>query len=100
MASMLRPFVRGNARGAAFLNRANGVGRSSAAAPASRLMSTQSGDDAKPPTALAKLHLEDGTTLTGRSFGSHESMTGEASFVLIVLFYVSYRREHNYVSAY
>lgn len=40
-------------------------------------MSTQSGDDAARPTALAKLHLEDGTTLLGRSFGSHESVEGE-----------------------
>jgi carbamoyl-phosphate synthase (ammonia) len=43
-------------------------------------MATQSGDDAAPPTALAKLHLEDGTTLTGRSFGSHESIDGEVVF--------------------
>jgi hypothetical protein len=41
--------------------------------------STHSGDDAKKPTALAKLHLEDGTTLTGRSFGSHEAVEGEVS---------------------
>jgi hypothetical protein len=40
-------------------------------------MSTQSGDDAKRSTVLAKLHLEDGTTLVGRSFGSHESVDGE-----------------------
>jgi hypothetical protein len=38
---------------------------------------TQSGDDAKKPTALARLHLEDGTTMTGRSFGCHESVEGE-----------------------
>lgn len=38
---------------------------------------TQSGDDANRPTALAKLHLEDGTTLTGRSFGCHEAVEGE-----------------------
>ena len=41
------------------------------------MMSTQSGDDAKAPTALAKLHLEDGSTLVGRSFGCHESVSGE-----------------------
>ena len=41
------------------------------------LFSTSSGDDAKKPTALAKLHLEDGTTLTGRSFGCHEAVEGE-----------------------
>jgi hypothetical protein len=38
---------------------------------------TQSGDDAKRPTALAKIFLEDGTELTGRSFGSHEAVEGE-----------------------
>jgi len=38
---------------------------------------TQSGDDTQKPTALAKLHLEDGTTLTGLSFGSHEAVEGE-----------------------
>lgn len=68
-------------RGAAFINRA--ISRQTALPAASpltsRLMGTQSGDDAKPPTALAKLHLEDGTTLTGRSFGSHESVDGEVS---------------------
>jgi hypothetical protein len=38
---------------------------------------TQSGDDATRPTALAKIFLEDGTELTGRSFGSHEAVEGE-----------------------
>mmetsp|Transcript_54412 Transcript_54412/g.80747 ORF Transcript_54412/g.80747 Transcript_54412/m.80747 type:complete len:957 (-) Transcript_54412:1907-4777(-) len=42
--------------------------------------STQSGDDAVRPTALAKLHLEDGTTITGTSFGCHESVEGEVVF--------------------
>ena len=36
-------------------------------------MATQSGDDAKPPTALATLYLEDGSKFVGRSFGSHEA---------------------------
>ena len=79
MASMLRSFARGGAassRGAAFLNR---VSQKNTAPAVTRLMATQSGDDAAPPTALAKLHLEDGTTLTGRSFGSHESIDGEVS---------------------
>jgi len=43
-------------------------------------MSTQSGDDTKPPSALATLHLEDGSKFTGRSFGCHESTTGEVVF--------------------
>jgi len=42
-------------------------------------MATQSGDDANPPVALATLHLEDGTKLVGKSFGSHESVEGEVS---------------------
>ena len=44
-----------------------------------RSLATQSGDDAKKPTALAKIHLEDGTTLIGKSFGSHEGAEGEVS---------------------
>lgn len=42
--------------------------------------STQSGDDAVKPTAQAKLHLEDGTTITGTSFGCHKSVEGEVVF--------------------
>lgn len=79
MASMLKA---GSRSSSAFINRlSNGSYRKSASAirpsAASRLMSTQSPDGVNPPTALAKLHLEDGSTLTGRSFGCHESMTGE-----------------------
>lgn len=43
----------------------------------SALLSTQSGDDAQPPTALTRLYLEDGTVLTGKSFGCHTSVDGE-----------------------
>lgn len=42
-----------------------------------RSMATQSGDNAERATVLAKLHLEDGTTLIGKSFGCHESAEGE-----------------------
>ena len=35
--------------------------------------------DTEPPTALARLYLEDGTTLVGKSFGCHESVEGEVS---------------------
>lgn len=49
---------------------------------------TQSGNDTHRPTALAKLYLEDGTTLTGLSFGSHESVEGE----------VSVKNKHIYIS--
>ncbi|GAX13177.1 carbamoyl-phosphate synthase [Fistulifera solaris] len=43
-------------------------------------MSTHSGDDAKRPEAVAMLHLEDGTTLVGKSFGCHTSVEGEVVF--------------------
>ncbi|KAL7463148.1 hypothetical protein ACHAXS_003531 [Conticribra weissflogii] len=45
-------------------------------------MSTQSGDDTVPPTALATLYLEDGSKFVGRSFGSHEAVDGEVNLVL------------------
>eukprot|EP00984_Skeletonema_dohrnii_P023432 scaffold12521_cov125-Skeletonema_dohrnii-CCMP3373.AAC.5 len=78
MASMLRPIARSSGRTAAFLNRAS---TSSTKSPLSRLMSTQSGDDAKPPSALATLYLEDGSKFVGRSFGSHEAaVDGEVVF--------------------
>jgi hypothetical protein len=44
-----------------------------------RSLATDSGDHAVKPTAVAKLHLEDGTTLIGSSFGSHEAVEGEVS---------------------
>uniref|UniRef100_A0A7S2PNJ6 Carbamoyl phosphate synthase arginine-specific large chain n=1 Tax=Skeletonema marinoi TaxID=267567 RepID=A0A7S2PNJ6_9STRA len=78
MASMLRPIARSSSRTAAFLNRAS---TSSTKSPLSRLMSTQSGDDVKPPSALATLYLEDGSKFVGRSFGSHEAaVDGEVVF--------------------
>ncbi|KAK1732841.1 carbamoyl-phosphate synthase I [Skeletonema marinoi] len=78
MASMLRPIARSSGRTAAFLNRAS---TSSTKSPLSRLMSTQSGDDVKPPSALATLYLEDGSKFVGRSFGSHEAaVDGEVVF--------------------
>jgi len=73
--SMLRPIFSASSkttatRGAAAANRRlPGL--------AGRTFATQSGDDAQPPTALAKLHLEDGTTLTAKSFGCHTSVEGE-----------------------
>lgn len=50
----------------------------------SRTFATQSGDDTVRPSALAKIHLEDGTTLTGRSFGCHTSVEGEVCIVFCV----------------
>lgn len=41
---------------------------------------TQSSDDVVKPTALAKLYLEDGTELTAKSFGCHQSVEGEVVF--------------------
>lgn len=65
---MLRLIARSSGKSAAFVNRAT-----ASRFPLSRLMSTQSGDDAKPPSALATLYLEDGSKFVGRSFGSHEA---------------------------
>ena len=78
MASMLRPIARSSGRSAAFINNrasaaAASTSSSTRSSPLSRLMSTQSGDDAKPPSALATLYLEDGSKFVGRSFGSHEA---------------------------
>lgn len=44
-----------------------------------RGLATSSDDSAKKPTALAKLHLEDGSTFIGQSFGCHEAVEGEVS---------------------
>ena len=54
-----------------------------------RFMATQSGDDAKPPTALATLYLEDGSKFVGRSFGSHEAaVDGEVGLIQFGCVYV------------
>lgn len=76
--TMLRPL----ARSSALLGKGRVACLAKANAPAviaatTRMMATQSSDETQRPTALAKLHLEDGTTLTGRSFGSHEAVEGE-----------------------
>ena len=60
------------------LTRAKAVASSSRIhAAALRLHSTRSNDSTAPPSALAAVHLEDGTTLIGRSFGAHKSVDGE-----------------------
>lgn len=73
---MLRPLARSSAFAAK-----GGLTRSTrrAVAASVRAMSTQSTNDAQRPTALAKLHLEDGTTITAKSFGCHETVEGEVS---------------------
>jgi hypothetical protein len=75
--SMLRPIfsVAGRNGQTASTVAATTTRRSAAAAA----FGTQSGDDAEPPMAMAKLHLEDGTTLTAKSFGCHSSVEGEVS---------------------
>ena len=73
MSSMLRPLWRAN--GSAFIGRRQACNSRSSF----RLKSTQSGPDTKPPTALATLHLEDGSSFVGKSFGCHESIEGEVS---------------------
>mmetsp|Transcript_12313 Transcript_12313/g.14496 ORF Transcript_12313/g.14496 Transcript_12313/m.14496 type:complete len:1532 (+) Transcript_12313:209-4804(+) len=81
MNSMLRHLSRGN--GAAFANTGRSINsrlRLPSARTSSKLMSTQSNDSTKPPSALATLHLEDGTSITGRSFGCHEAVEGEVVF--------------------
>lgn len=42
-----------------------------------KAFSTYSKDDVFRPTQVAKLHLEDGTTLTGKSFGAPQNVEGE-----------------------
>jgi hypothetical protein len=44
---------------------------------------SQSGNDAKKPEALARIYLEDGTVLTGRSFGCHKSVEGQVRIVFV-----------------
>lgn len=51
-----------------------------AATMATRLMATQSDSSAKRSSRSATLTLEDGTSLTGYSFGAHESVAGEVVF--------------------
>jgi len=70
--SMLRPLIRTSATKAT-------LALQSGSRVAARSMATRSGDDARKSTAVARLHLEDGTTLTGTSFGCHESVEGEVS---------------------
>lgn len=55
-------------------------GTSKSVAAASRFMSTQSDSKAERPSKKATLTLEDGTSLTGYSFGAHESVAGEVVF--------------------
>lgn len=74
MTSMLRPMWSANSSFVSQTRRVLHNARSS-----SRLMATQSSGDTEPPTALATLYLEDGTKLTGKSFGCHESVEGEVS---------------------
>ena len=77
--SMLRPVFSVAGRNSA---KPNQVAARRTGVQLSRTFATQSGDDTEPPTALAKLHLEDGTTLTAKSFGCHTSVEGEVRSLL------------------
>lgn len=79
---MLRNFVR---RSAGVAKHGPTGGRTNALTKPTliRSLATRSGDDTVKPTALAKIHLEDGTTLVGKSFGSHESAEGEVCISII-----------------
>lgn len=74
----LRPLFRASKPSLAFVSRA--TKNVSAALSGTRFMSTQSSGDTMPPSAIANIHLEDGTTLTGRSFGAHTNVEGEVVF--------------------
>lgn len=56
----------------------HGTGKNAAAV--SRFMGTQSDSKAERPSKKATLTLEDGTSLSGYSFGAHESVAGEVVF--------------------
>lgn len=76
---MLRPM----ARSSAFVGK--GKVASLGRATFVRMMATQSPDGVNRPTALARLHFEDGTHITGRSFGCHESVEGEVRKNICIL---------------
>jgi len=69
-ATFLRPLLRQS-----FLGR-----RTTQKTTTSLAFSTYSKDDVFRPTQVAKLHLEDGTTLTGKSFGAPQNVEGEVVF--------------------
>ena len=71
MSTMLRPILRTSQR----LNTV--TSKSNVFKPTYNFFSTQSSNDAQRPTLSAKLFLEDGTVLTGKSFGCHTAVEGE-----------------------
>ena len=75
MTSMLRPLRSVNGSFTSHTRRVIQKARSTS----TRLLATQSSGDTEAPTAQATLYLEDGTKLTGQSFGCHESVEGEVS---------------------
>lgn len=75
MSTMLRPIIR-SSRNASRVQSAS-LKETSILNNTRATFGTQSGNDAHKPTALATLYLEDGTVLTGRSFGHHSSVEGE-----------------------
>jgi hypothetical protein len=47
-------------------------------------MAPQSDSKTEPPVAVAILHLEDGTSFVGKSFGCHKAVEGEVCFILFI----------------
>lgn len=76
-----------------------GGAASARTAAARRLLATQSDGSAQPPSKRAFLVLEDGTRLTGYSFGADVPMAGEVVFSTGMVGYTesltdpSYRRQ-------
>jgi hypothetical protein len=78
MSTMLRPILRTSQR--LNLSSASSL-KSNAYKPSYNFFSTQSSNDTQRPTLSAKLFLEDGTVLTGKSFGCHTAVEGEVCYM-------------------
>lgn len=83
MSTMLRPILRTSQR----LNIATSSLKSNVYKPSYNFFSTQSSNDTERPTLSAKLFLEDGTVLTGKSFGCHTAVEGEVCYIQYMLTY-------------
>lgn len=78
--TMFRLLQSSSRHSRAALLKHSSVDNTSKIAVASRFMATQSDSSAKRSTKEATLTLEDGTKLTGYSFGASESVAGEVVF--------------------
>jgi hypothetical protein len=79
---MLRPILRTSQR----LNIVAATPKSNVFKASYNFFSTQSSSDTQRPTLSAKLFLEDGTVLTGKSFGCHTAVEGEVSHICLLMF--------------